>query len=210
MTNPYLELVQMTELYLLSEHQLSDRIYSDPTTVAFFRELAKPQAPKHQPITPPESSMPKIEPPIPKPTPEIPSSYSDLTEMGSLINQLYPQLQTNTTIPTYIPNLQAVTLIGLADEPHRSMLQNINNAIESKLHRKTALCSTLEVQWDKLLSNPDLLLIIVSRETLNKFEQLKGNKQLIIMENLDDLSAQPELKKQLWNQIKTGLQDSSN
>ena len=192
MTTPndlFNELTYLTELYLLQEFKLSDWIYSEPESYAFFKQLVSKQI-KQPPSLPPPPVAIKTEPAViketaaiveiepPKPNdpsrmiklePMEPPKSVDFGDIRAILQEKVPHLLLVEEPQKKIK--EAILLYSSPSSSHQVFLANLARAIETCLC-PIALIDAAKIEstngWDSLLKQPGLKIIVMQQHELEK------------------------------------------
>jgi len=187
-----LELASLTQLFLLQEYNIKERLFANTRDFNYFKETAT--MPKPAPVIPIPAQEPVAKPvaaaqaaPVPAPMPEEKKISSpeelfaleplgkpqgaDLSDMRKLVSEKLPKLEIVDLIP-HKKSQRLATPVAVIATAAETLLLTIGKAISEKLV-PTVIVDPQDLTEEDLTSAQHLRLILLSNETLQANKQLK-------------------------------------
>ena len=189
----YRELLALTQLYLLQEHRLDQRIFSESSSYAYFKELAlqrrQQKAPVGAAITPKKITPPLVKPITPPAPPPAPPLPKEIVTPKPIAAAPPPPPQAPTPKveapppPKHQPTPPASSFFELQPmaAPIPQDLSEIRNLIQKEFPQlalleqppSDAIAKQQMSQW-KLDNEPPAVMILTFNETDKPLELLKN------------------------------------
>lgn len=231
MTSPkelFNELTYLTEVYLLQEHKLSDWIYAEPESYAFFKQLATSQ--KKQVTPPPPLPAIKTEQTTAAQEPEVkpkdadkliklepmePHKPVDFSDIRAILQEKVPNLN---IVAEPQRKVKEAILLTLSPSPaHQAFLVNFAQAIELCLC-PIAIVNAAKIEsvkgWDNLLNQPGLKIVLMLQPDLEQLPHLAkhyvpakspalGKVPAFFLPDIALLLKEPIRKHSLWTALES-------